>query len=173
MALQNPKLIAAAPAGMLMVFDVPVLGGVDLCGEPLTRRRRRLGELRLQVPYRRVDVHPDGDELLRATLDVGLEGVVAKMNASTYRAGVRSRDWVKVKHHDTTAMHVVAARRKNGRLDAVLAAGVDEKPVAWLDNWAPDISRGELDVGIPPGDGIVWGDGPRIAVRHLITPGLR
>lgn len=79
---------------------------------------------------------------------------------------------MKIKHHETTAMQV-AARRKAGRLHAVLVAHADAEPVTWLDNWSSDVSRNELEAGVPPGDGVVWGDGPIVAVRHLITPGLR
>lgn len=174
MALRNPKLIKASVPAMLMVFDVPVLAGLDVCREPLTERRKRLADGGcLEGAYRQVDVHPDGQELMRATRDVGLEGVVAKRNASIYRPGSRSTDWVKFKHHDVTAMHVVAVRRKAGRVEAVLVAGADEKPIGWLDNWSTHVTRALLAAGIPDGDGVVWGDGPIVAVRHLLTPGLR
>lgn len=173
MALRNPSSIAAARPATLMVFDAPVVAGEDHCARPLTDRRAALDRLELPAGYRRVAVHDRGSDLLAGTRDVGLEGVVAKSDRSTYRPGTRSSDWIKAKHHDTTALQVVAARRKAGRLDAVLVAHADAEPITWLDNWSSEVTRDQLDVGIPPGDGVVWGDGPIVAVRHLITPGLR
>jgi ATP-dependent DNA ligase len=41
----------------------------------------------------------EGGALFAATAEQGLEGVVAKRLESPYRPGVRSRDWVKIKHH--------------------------------------------------------------------------
>ncbi len=44
-----------------------------------------------------VDSVDDGEWLYGHALTLGLEGIVGKRAASTYRAGERSRDWVKVK----------------------------------------------------------------------------
>ncbi len=48
----------------------------------------------------------EGEVLFTATKDLGWEGVVAKRLGSPYRAGVRSRDWIKVKHFHTTQFAV-------------------------------------------------------------------
>lgn len=173
MALRNSVAIRSAPPATIMVFDVPRFDGKPTLRDTLTDRRSILSRVKLPHGYRRVDVHRDGAGLLDATLDVGLEGVVAKRDHSTYRPGVRSRDWVKVKHHQITAMHVVAVRRSEGRLEAVLLAGADDAPVAWVDSWSPDVSREGLEVDSPGRSGVVWGDGPVVAVRHLLTSGLR
>ena len=45
----------------------------------------------------RLEAHDDGPALIRATHDLGLEGVVAKHRHSPY-LGRRSNCWVKVKH---------------------------------------------------------------------------
>jgi bifunctional non-homologous end joining protein LigD len=42
--------------------------------------------------------HGDGPAVLAASLDAGLEGIVAKRRLSTYQPGRRSPDWVKVKN---------------------------------------------------------------------------
>jgi bifunctional non-homologous end joining protein LigD len=42
-------------------------------------------------------VDGDGEAYFANVRDAGLEGIVAKRNASTYRPGARSRDWLKVK----------------------------------------------------------------------------
>ena len=43
------------------------------------------------------DVRGSGDEFFRQACALGLEGAVSKRADSTYRGGVRTRDWVKVK----------------------------------------------------------------------------
>ena len=41
----------------------------------------------------------DGDAALRASRELGFEGIVAKRIDSTYQPGVRSASWLKIKHH--------------------------------------------------------------------------
>ena len=81
-----------------VVFDVPVHAGADLTGRPLTRRREVLGGLDLPACAIGSQVFIDGAALLEVTRERGLEGVVAKRDASPYRPGVRSPDWVKLAH---------------------------------------------------------------------------
>jgi len=91
-------LARTAPASYL-VFDVLRLYGVDLTGRPWTERRATLDRLELPAgPFRLSPVYEDGEALLAATREQGLEGVVAKKAASTYRPGQRSTAWVKVPH---------------------------------------------------------------------------
>jgi bifunctional non-homologous end joining protein LigD len=81
------------------IFDLLWLDGHSLMDDPYERRHARLIELalsgeRLQVPDHVVG---HGRELLRASAEQGLEGVVAKRLDSSYRPGARSGEWVKVK----------------------------------------------------------------------------
>lgn len=82
-----------------MVFDVIFLDGADLTGKPLEHRRRLLEEA--VVPSDRIQVSPategNGVALFAAAASQGLEGIMAKRKASTYKPGARSRDWLKVK----------------------------------------------------------------------------
>jgi bifunctional non-homologous end joining protein LigD len=83
----------------LMVFDLLRLYGVDLMQRPLVERRTSLERLSLpESTWRSSPVYDDGPALLAATLDRGLEGVVAKRRRSTYQPGRRSPDWVKTAH---------------------------------------------------------------------------
>jgi bifunctional non-homologous end joining protein LigD len=82
-----------------VIFDLLWLDGHSLMDAPYEQRRARLIELtlggeRLQVPDYVVG---HGRELLRASAEQGLEGVVAKRLDSPYRPGARSGEWVKVK----------------------------------------------------------------------------
>ena len=46
--------------------------------------------------WRRSPTYDDGPALLSATLDQGLEGVVAKRTSSRYEPGERSGEWAKL-----------------------------------------------------------------------------
>jgi bifunctional non-homologous end joining protein LigD len=82
-----------------VAFDLLELDGEDLTSLPYEERRERLAGLgfegeRWMAPRHHLE---DGPALLEAARLQELEGVVAKRLGSPYRAGVRSRDWVKVR----------------------------------------------------------------------------
>jgi len=88
---------------VLHLFDVLAVDGIDIVGQPYLDRRRLLDALvepadNWLVPAHRVG---DGAALLAATAEQGLEGVIAKRVDSTYRAGSRSKDWIKIKNRVT------------------------------------------------------------------------
>ena len=83
-----------------LLFDVLYLDGRLLLGRPYRTRRRRLEALELggrhwQVPPSQAG---HGEELMRASRENGLEGVIAKRLDSAYEAGRRSGAWLKVKN---------------------------------------------------------------------------
>jgi len=81
-----------------VVFDLLHLDGHDLTGLPLRDRRRLLDQLVEPAPRWRVSpLHDDGEALLAAADERGLEGVVAKRLDSRYVPGTRTRSWIKVK----------------------------------------------------------------------------
>lgn len=84
-----------------LVFDVPVHAGEDVTARPLSERRAMLDALELPACATRSQVFSDGAALLEVTRQRGLEGVVAKRDASPYRPGLRSPDWVKLAHRRT------------------------------------------------------------------------
>lgn len=115
-------LARAAPA-TYVIFDVLVLDGRSLLDETFRRRRELLTGLALpQGPFVVPDVFDDADALLAATRERGLEGVVAKRWDGVYRPGVRSRDWVKHAHRDTTDAVVIGWRGSGGALASVALA---------------------------------------------------
>lgn len=97
--------VNATPAD-LMIFDVLRVAGVDVTGEPLAGRRRRL-TLALGNPEERwgCRVHRSqtwpgvaASAVFDATAEQHLEGIVLKRLTSPYRVGVRSPDWQRMKH---------------------------------------------------------------------------
>ncbi len=86
--------------GALYLFDVLRVGDHDTIGLPYEHRRRLLDQLvepgdNWLVPAHRVG---DGEALLAATDEQGLEGVMAKRLGSTYVPGKRSPNWRKIKN---------------------------------------------------------------------------
>ena len=47
---------------------------------------------------KRLEVFDDGIALFHASGELGLEGIVGKNKSSIYQCGIRSKNWVKVKH---------------------------------------------------------------------------
>jgi bifunctional non-homologous end joining protein LigD len=82
-----------------VVFDLLWLDGQPLVEQPWIQRRDRLEELELDGPaWLRSPAHlADGEQVLESARRMKLEGVVAKRIDSSYRPGVRSPDWLKVK----------------------------------------------------------------------------
>ena len=94
-----PELRAAVPVTYL-VFDVLHHGGQPQLDRPYVERRQLLESLDLNGPTWRTPPawFGGGGDVLRASQDQGLEGVVAKRLASTYQPGARNRDWIKAKN---------------------------------------------------------------------------
>lgn len=116
--------LAATRPVTLMVFDLLRLFGSDLTSQPWRARRELLERLDLAGPRWQVPpTYDDGDQLLEATAEQGLEGVVSKRRTSIYLPGRRSADWVKVPHRPLVSAVVGGWRPETGsdtRLGAVL-----------------------------------------------------
>jgi len=99
-------------------FDLLYLDGQSLMDEGQSRRFQALEAL---APARAVTPHlltADRDEaaaFLRAALDQGHEGIMAKEPASPYAAGARGQSWLKIKKAHTLDLVVLAAEWGNGR----------------------------------------------------------
>ena len=83
-----------------VVFDLLYLDGEDLTCEPYTRRRELLEGLELSGEHWQTPSYAIGHakELLAASKEQGLEGVMLKRADSTYVPGKRTGAWLKVKN---------------------------------------------------------------------------
>ena len=125
---------AAADSGIvLQVFDLLHLDGRTTRTLPYRERRELLAELAEQLPSQlaRVPRTFTIDEgLVQATLDLGLEGVVAKRLDQPYRPGRRDGTWIKSKHRRSERMAIIGWRsRPSGQ--ELLAADLDGHARGW------------------------------------------
>jgi len=83
-----------------VIFDLLYLEGRDLMGEPYRRRRQLLEDLELNGPSWQTPRCSTGHakELLAASRDLQLEGIVIKRLDSRYSPGKRTGSWLKVKN---------------------------------------------------------------------------
>lgn len=122
------RLLAEQTPAVLVVFDLLALGDESLLQTPLAQRRARLAGVLSEAsgPVRLTPATTDAAEA-RAWFEVfegaGLDGVVAKDNASTYQPDVRAM--LKIKH-TRTADCVVAGWRehKSGEVVGSLLLGL-------------------------------------------------
>jgi len=100
---QKAKRLAAEQPVVYVIFDLLYDGGRSLMGQPYTERRRRLESLGLEKSDTgswtlspRFD--GPGADILRASQEQGLEGILAKRLDGPYLPGKRSPSWTKVKN---------------------------------------------------------------------------
>jgi bifunctional non-homologous end joining protein LigD len=121
------------------IFDVLEIDGEQLCDLPLTERRERLEAL--VIPSRTIQVSgafDDGEALLEAAREQGLEGVMAKKATSRYRAGSRGHDWLKVKTHGEQEFVIVGYTKGEGRrahsFGSLVLAVNEDGALRWVGN---------------------------------------
>jgi bifunctional non-homologous end joining protein LigD len=106
----EPAMLELYPV-TYMPFDLLYLDGMPLFDLTYRDRRLLLDELDIGAP----PYFPGESDLLSATHEQGLEGVVAKRLDSSYRPGVRSPWWVKVKNLSTREVVIGGWKPGKGR----------------------------------------------------------
>jgi bifunctional non-homologous end joining protein LigD len=145
------RLARETPVTYVM-FDLLWLDGHSLMDLPYEERRARLAELDLGDGERwRV---PDyvvgrGAQLLAATEQQGLEGVIAKRLDSVYEPGRRSPSWVKVKNlyrqEVVVGGWVPGDGRRRDRIGALLAGVWDNGELRHIGRVGTGFTEKELD----------------------------
>ncbi len=132
-------------------FDLLEADREPLVELPLRERQARLAQL-LDGRSRTVrlsEKFEDGEALLAAATEQGLEGVLAKRADSKYREGRRSRDWLKVKTHGRQEFAIAGYTRGEGRRAASfgsLVLAVSEGGAwRWVGNAGSGLTEDEID----------------------------
>jgi bifunctional non-homologous end joining protein LigD len=138
-------------AGTLVyyVFDVLEVDGKPLLDLPLTERRARLERLldHRSGTVRLSGTFDDGEALLRAAKQQGLEGVMAKRKDSRYEQR-RSRNWLKVKVRPGQEFIVAGYTRGQGRrarLGSLVLAVRERGELRWVGNVGTGFTERTLD----------------------------
>ena len=105
------------------VFDCLYLDGRPIMNEPLVRRRAWMEDaIKPGTPYRISEAVSEGAELFKATVQMGLEGIMAKERNSTYRPGMRSAQWLKIKKRQTMECLIIGFTEGKGDRGALFGA---------------------------------------------------
>jgi DNA ligase-1 len=99
-------------------FDLLYRDGGSLVDEPARRRLTALAEVvpeSMVVPRTLTSSPVEAQRFLRAALDRGHEGIMAKALDAPYQAGHRGRRWLKIKPANTLDLVVLAAEWGHGR----------------------------------------------------------
>lgn len=117
------------------LFDLIRLDGHDLTAVPLRDRRALLETLAESAdpPVAVPPVFDDLDAAMQTSGELELEGIVVKASGSRYRPGIRSGDWMKIKHTRTQEVVIAGIRPGKGNRASTL---------------------GSLLLGVPDGDAL-------------------
>jgi len=121
---RRPAVAAQRRPVKLVAFDLLHLDGAAIRRLPYAQRRELLAALALDGPALMLPRHfvDDGEALLTATAEQGLEGLVAKRLDAPYAEGRRSRSWIKIKHRRRERMIITGWRERDGALPEFLLA---------------------------------------------------
>ncbi|HXG75943.1 MAG TPA: DNA ligase D [Gaiellaceae bacterium] len=135
---------------VLVLFDLLELEGEPLLDLPLAERRARLERI-VDAGARGVLLSPqleDGEALLAAAREQGLEGVIAKRLDSRYQPGRRSQDWRKVKVRARQEVVIAGYTKGKGRRASgfgALVVGVREAGrLRWVGNVGTGFTEAEI-----------------------------
>jgi DNA ligase-1 len=99
-------------------FDILYCDGQPLIDHPQSERfaiLRGLSPAEHLVPHITVSSVEAAADFLRASLESGHEGIMAKATGSLYIAGARGQSWLKIKKVHTLDLVILAAEWGNGR----------------------------------------------------------
>jgi bifunctional non-homologous end joining protein LigD len=116
-----------------VAFDVLHLDGRSRLALPYRERRQLLDGLKLEGPHWRAPASHagDGEDMVRASREQGLEGVVAKRLDSPYEPGRRTGAWIKIKHRRSAKLVVggwmPGEGGRRGRIGSLLTGFHDDE----------------------------------------------
>lgn len=98
------------------VFDLLEINGKNICDQPLIERKKLLKKL---IPKNNVIKYSDhiveaGEEFFELAQKRNLEGIIAKKADSEYRRGVRTNEWLKIKHHKSQEAIIAGFTKPGG-----------------------------------------------------------
>jgi bifunctional non-homologous end joining protein LigD len=131
--------LARSKPATLFIFDLLYLDGHDLRAAALSERRKLLEAiLKPGAVIRLSQTFDEGEQLLEAAREQGLEGIIAKRADSRYEAR-RSDSWIKVKTVRETDCVICGYTQGERQFFGALILGVYEKNKL---DWAGNVGTG-------------------------------
>lgn len=98
------------------VFDLLFLNGHSTKDLPLIQRKELLRDALTETPHVKFcdHVEREGKAFYNTILEANLEGMMAKKKSSTYREGIRSEEWIKIKNHNTDEAVILGYTQPKG-----------------------------------------------------------
>src|SRR5437763_8738983 len=133
------------------VFDVLEIDGASVLDLPLTEGRERLAGLldKRQRTVQISEVFGEGETLLEAAREQGLEGVMAKRPGSRYAEGRRTRDWLKIKTHGRQEFVICGwtrgQGRRSGRFGSLVLGMYRGDELHWVGNCGTGFTDRDID----------------------------
>lgn len=135
-----------------IAFDLLHLNGKDVVNRPLSDRRAKLAAIIEDSPHILLSqfVAEQGKAYFKKALQLGFEGAMAKRANSQYQMGVRSSDWLKLKHVRAMDCVIVGYTRGTGgratTFGALVLAAYDRKNrLAHLGNVGTGLTDSEIE----------------------------
>jgi bifunctional non-homologous end joining protein LigD len=119
------------------VFDLLFIDGKDIRGLPLLERKKRLKKLVGKNPVIRYCDHFEefGIDFFNQAAESNLEGIIAKRADSRYVTGIRTKEWLKIKHQQNREAIIVGyTEPRNSRkyFGALILAEYEGKELKYL-----------------------------------------
>jgi bifunctional non-homologous end joining protein LigD len=136
---------------LYVVFDVLEIDGEPVVEQSLEERRKLLTALldKRIAGVQLSEAFEDGESLYRAAQQHGYEGVIAKRGESPYRPGRRTREWLKIKTHDSQEFLVAGYTKGSGRREhsfgSLVLAVRDGGELRYVGNVGTGFTDGEID----------------------------
>ncbi len=134
-----------------VIFDLLYLDGRDLTEQPYSRRRELLESLKLSGDSWQTPSYSTGhaEELLAASAERGLEGIVLKRLDSAYAPGKRTGAWLKVKNVGRQEFVIGGWQPGEGRrkkwVGSILLGYFDEGELRYAGKVGTGFSDSDLD----------------------------
>lgn len=113
--LQNYENNAAYPL-CYYVFDILKFNKINTCDLPLIERKKLLKKILPENPVIKYSDHiiEQGVSFFKLVKSKNIEGVIAKKTNSLYLSGVRTNEWLKIKHHKTEEVIIAGFTNPKG-----------------------------------------------------------
>jgi len=148
------KRLSGEQPVVYVLFDLLYVDGASLLSQPYVERRRRLESLGLATDkHGHWTLSPQfdgpGTDVLRASDEQGLEGIMAKRRDSGYLPGKRSPSWTKVKNVRTQEVVVggftAGEGSRQGRLGSLLLGIYDHDGLRYVGQVGTGFSEASLE----------------------------